>query len=387
LFFLIKYRHIGNIKLSLFVSNAMEGKMVMDLLVESALKASREGGMNEPLFNQALIKVVGVGGGGNNMGNWLFKKGVKGAEVILANTDQIQLNARNGDKKILIGKELTKGLGAGGFPEKGKMAAEESSRELKESLRGADLVFVCAGLGGGTGTGAAPVISKLAKDMGAIVISTVTMPFKTERKRVESAEAGLEELRNSSDTVIVIDNNRLVSMAGNLPIDQAFNVANEVVATMIKGIVETISDASALVHLDFADIKAIMNKGGVSVIGIGETDASDSRVTEVVRRALNNPLLDVSYKGAKGALIHISGGPDLTLAEVNQIGEMATQSLDPDAVVIWGAKVDEALSGKLRVMTIITGVSSPYLLGPEEINTLSKTTGAINQELGIEILK
>ncbi|MCL4397185.1 cell division protein FtsZ [Candidatus Parvarchaeota archaeon] len=361
--------------------------MVMDLLVESALKASREGGMNEPLFNQALIKVVGVGGGGNNMGNWLFKKGVKGAEVILANTDQIQLNARNGDKKILIGKELTKGLGAGGFPEKGKMAAEESSRELKDSLRGADLVFVCAGLGGGTGTGAAPVIAKLAKDMGAIVISTVTMPFKTERKRVESAEAGLEELRNSSDTVIVIDNNRLVSMAGNLPIDQAFNVANEVVATMIKGIVETISDASALVHLDFADIKAIMNKGGVSVIGIGETDASDSRVTEVVRRALNNPLLDVSYKGAKGALIHISGGPDLTLAEVNQIGEMATQSLDPDAVVIWGAKVDESLSGKLRVMTIITGVSSPYLLGPEEINTLSKTTGAINQELGIEILK
>ena len=188
--------------------------MVMDLLVESALKASREGGMNEPLFNQALIKVVGVGGGGNNMGNWLFKKGVKGAEVILANTDQIQLNARNGDKKILIGKELTKGLGAGGFPEKGKMAAEESSRELKDSLRGADLVFVCAGLGGGTGTGAAPVIAKLAKDMGAIVISTVTMPFKTERKRVESAEAGLEELRNSSDTVIVIDNNRLVSMAG-----------------------------------------------------------------------------------------------------------------------------------------------------------------------------
>ena len=361
--------------------------MVMDLLVEGALKASREEGMNEPLFNQALIKVVGVGGGGNNMGNWLFKKGVKGAEVILANTDQIQLNARNGDKKILIGKELTKGLGAGGFPEKGKMAAEESSRELKDSLRGADLVFVCAGLGGGTGTGAAPVIAKLAKDMGAIVISTVTMPFKTERKRVESAEAGLEELRNSSDTVIVIDNNRLVSMAGNLPIDQAFNVANEVVATMIKGIVETISDASALVHLDFADIKAIMNKGGVSVIGIGETDASDSRVTEVVRRALNNPLLDVSYKGAKGALIHISGGPDLTLAEVNQIGEMATQSLDPDAVVIWGAKVDESLSGKLRVMTIITGVSSPYLLGPEEINTLSKTTGAINQELGIEILK
>ncbi len=362
--------------------------MVMDLLVESALKASREAGsVNEPLFNQALIKVIGVGGGGNNMGNWLFKKGVKGAEVVLANTDQIQLNARNADKKILIGKELTRGLGAGGFPEKGKMAAEESSRELKEALRGADLVFVCAGLGGGTGTGAAPVIAKLAKEMGAIVISTVTMPFKTERKRVESAESGLEQLRNGSDTVIVIDNNRLVSMAGNLPIDQAFNVANEVVATMIKGIVETISDASALVHLDFADIKAIMNKGGVSVIGIGETDASDSRVNEVVRRALNNPLLDVSYKGAKGALIHISGGPDLTLAEVNQIGELATQSLDPDAVVIWGAKVDESLTGKLRVMTIITGVSSPYLLGPEEINTLSKTTGAISQELGIEVLR
>ncbi len=360
--------------------------MVMDLLVESALKASKENS-EEPLFNQALIKVVGVGGGGNNMAGWLYRKGVKGAEVVIANTDQVQLNARQGDKKILIGKELTRGLGAGGFPAKGKAAAEESARELKDSLRGADLVFVCAGLGGGTGTGAAPVVAKLAKEAGAIVISTVTMPFKTERKRVENAETGLAELRSNSDTVIVIDNNRLTAMAGNLPLDQAFNVANEVVATMIKGIVETISDAAALVHLDFADIKAIMNQGGVSVIGIGETDASDSRVNEVVRRALNNPLLDVSYKGAKGALIHITGGPDLTLSEVNQIGELATQSLDPDAVVIWGARVDENMSGKLRVMTIITGVSSPYLLGQDELTTLSKTTGAISQELGIEVLR
>ncbi len=359
----------------------------MDILVESALQASRENkASDETLFSQALIKVVGIGGAGNNMASWLHKKGVKGAEIILANTDQVQLNARSGDKKLLIGKETTRGLGAGGFPEKGKQAAEESAKELKDALRGADLVFLCAGLGGGTGTGGIPVVAKIAKELGAIVISTVTMPFKTERKRVENAELGLQELRENSDTVIVIDNNRLVNLAGTLPIDQAFNVANEVVATMIKGIVETISVPS-LVNLDFADIKAIMNKGGVSVIGIGETDASDSRVEEVVRRALNNPLLDVSYKGAKGALIHITGGPDLTLSEVNQIGELATQSLDPDAVVIWGARVDEGFSGKLRVMTIITGVSSPYLLGPEDTATVSKTNMAINKELGIEILK
>jgi cell division protein FtsZ len=248
--------------------------MVMDLLVESALRASKENAADDVLFNQALIKVIGVGGGGNNMASWLYKKGVKGAEVVIANTDQVQLNARNADKKVLLGRETTRGLGAGGFPEKGKQAAEESAREMKDSLRGADLVFICAGLGGGTGTGAAPVVARLAKETDAIVISTVTMPFKTERKRVENAELGLQELRSYSDTVIVIDNNRLVSMAGNLPLDQAFNVANEVVATMIKGIVETISDAGALVHLDFADIKAIMNKGGVSVIGIGEHDAA-----------------------------------------------------------------------------------------------------------------
>ncbi|MGC8516497.1 MAG: cell division protein FtsZ [Candidatus Acidifodinimicrobium sp.] len=361
--------------------------MVMDILVESALRAGKEQiSTDDALFNQAQIKVIGVGGAGNNMASWLHKKGVKGAEVIIANTDQVQLNARTADKKLLIGKETTRGLGAGGFPEKGKQAAEESAQALKDSLRGADLVFVCAGLGGGTGTGGAPVVAKIAKDLGAIVISTVTMPFKTERKRVEHAENGLQELRNVSDTVIVIDNNRLVNFAGNLPIDQAFNIANEVVATMIKGIVETIAIPS-LVNLDFADIKAIMNKGGVSVIGIGETDASDSRVAEVVKRALNNPLLDVSYKGARGALIHITGGPDMTLSEVNEIGELATQSLDSDAIVIWGARVDESFSGKLRVMTIVTGVSSPYLLGPEDTAVISKTSSAISKELGIEILK
>lgn len=361
--------------------------MVMDILVESALRAGKEQiSSDDVLFSQAQIKVIGVGGAGNNMAGWLHKKGVKGAEVIIANTDQVQLNARAGDKKLLIGKETTRGLGAGGFPEKGKQAAEESAQSLKDSLRGGDLVFICAGLGGGTGTGGAPVVAKIAKDLGAIVISTVTMPFKTERKRVENAEAGLQELRNVSDTVIVIDNNRLVNFAGNLPIDQAFNIANEVVATMIKGIVETIAIPS-LVNLDFADIKAIMNKGGVSVIGIGETDASDSRVAEVVKRALNNPLLDVSYKGARGALIHITGGPDMTLSEVNEIGELATQSLDSDAIVIWGARVDESFSGKLRVMTIVTGVSSPYLLGPEDAAVISKTSSAISKELGIEILR
>ncbi len=332
----------------------------------------------------ANIKVFGVGGAGNNMIGWLYEKGIKGAEIIGANTDKQHLEIINAHKKFLLGKGVTRGLGCGGFPEKGAESAQESMQEIKEALKGCDMAFVCAGMGGGTGTGGAPIVAQVAKDTGAIVIGTVTMPFKIERARVDKAEFGLQQLRQVSDTVIVIDNNRLVSIAGNLPIQQAFAVANELVATMIKGIVETIAIPS-LVNLDYADVKAIMTNGGVAAIGVGSSD-TNNRVEEAVRGALSNPLLDISYKGATGALLHVSGGPDMTLDEINRIGELVTESLDADANVIWGARVDPNMKGKITVMTIITGVKSPWILGKVDYTKPSPQRRRISEELGIELV-
>ncbi|HII17143.1 TPA: cell division protein FtsZ [Candidatus Woesearchaeota archaeon] len=356
----------------------------MDFLINNAIKHAEEHATEAFDVGQANIKVIGAGGAGNNMVGWLYQKGIRGAEILACNTDQQHLNMVEADRKFLIGKDCTRGLGCGGFPEKGAEAAQESLAQIKDALKGADMVFVCAGMGGGTGTGSAPIVAQVAKDTGAIVIGTVTMPFKIERARVDKAEFGLQQLRKVSDTVIVIDNNRLVSIAGNLPIKQAFAVANELVSTMIKGIVETIAIPS-LVNLDYADVKAIMTNGGVAAIGVGASD-TNNKVEEAVRGALNNPLLDISYKGATGALIHVSGGPDLTLEEINRVGELVTDSLDADANVIWGARVADELKGKLTVMTIITGVKSPWILGKVDHTRPSPQAQAISEELGIEIV-
>jgi len=237
-------------------------------------------------------------------------------------------------------------------------------------------------MGGGTGTGSAPVIAQVARDAGSIVIGTVTMPFKIERARIDKAEFGLQQLRQVSDTVIVIDNNRLVHIAGNLPVQQAFAVANELISTMIRGIVETIAVPS-LVNLDYADVKAIMQNGGVAAIGVGVSDTTN-RVDEAVKGALSNPLLEISYKGATGALIHIEGGPDMTLDEVSRIGELVTESLDDDANVIWGARVSDALKGKVTVMTIITGVNSPWILGKADKASRTVESNRMSDELGID---
>ena len=332
---------------------------------------------------QANIKVIGCGGAGNNMVSWLYEKGINGAEIIACNTDQQHLQISNADKKFLLGRNVTRGLGCGGFPEKGAESAKESLAEIKATLNGADMVFICAGMGGGTGTGSAPVIAQVAKDTGAIVIGTVTMPFKIERARVDKAEFGLMQLRQIADTVIVIDNNRLVSIAGNLPVRQAFAVANELISTMIKGIVETIALPS-LVNLDYADVKAIMTNGGVAAIGVGSSDTKN-RVDEAVNGALSNPLLDINYEGATGALIHMIGGPDMTLEEINRAGELVTKTLDEDANVIWGARISEDMIGRMTVMTIITGVHSPWILGKESKRNPSQTI--FERELGIEMIR
>ncbi|MDD3264094.1 MAG: cell division protein FtsZ [Candidatus Nanoarchaeia archaeon] len=357
----------------------------MDFFVENAMKEAEAFTTDEMMAGQANITVIGTGGAGNNMVDWLYTKGVSGAKIIAVNTDLQHLNTLSVDNKYLIGKDLTRGLGCGGFPEKGAEAAKENLNELKESLKGSDMVFVCAGLGGGTGTGAAPVVAKLAHEMGAIVIGTVTMPFEIERARIDKAEFGLQKLRNVCDTVICIDNNRLVQIAGNLPVRQAFEVANELIATMIKGIVETIAVPS-LVNLDFADVRAVMTNGDVAAIGVGASDTSN-RVEDAVRSALTNPLLDINYDGATGAIIQITGGEDMTLEEVTRVGNIITKTMSEDATVIWGARIDENMNGKLTVMTIITGVSSPWIVGKkqeEQRNTNMKRK--FSEELELEMI-
>jgi len=336
--------------------------MVLDFAKEAIQNtATHSINFDELRAGKASIKVVGAGGCGCNALTWLFNKGINGATVYAANTDALHLSVTKADEKILIGKELTKGLGAGGKPQIGREAAKEAIVELKKVVSGADMVFILAGLGGGTGTGAAPVIAHLAKETGAVVIGVVTMPFEAEKARVDKAEFGLQELREATDTCIVLDNNRLVDIAGQLPIEQAFAVANELISTMIKGIVETITLPS-LINLDYADVSAIMKNGNMAVIGIGEAD-TQNRVVEAVQQALTHPLLDVDYKGATGALIHVTCGPDLKLEEFDVIGRSVSDNLSPDAQVIIGARISKEFTGKVRVITIMTGVKSPYVLG------------------------
>src|SRR3989344_1257649 len=277
--------------------------------------------------HKARILVVGAGGGGCNTINALAKKGLKGANTVAINTDAKHLAVTEADKRILIGKSLTRGLGAGGYPEIGKNAALESKNEIREIIKDTDLVFVTCGLGGGTGTGSAPVIAALAREVGAIVISVVTLPFKLEGARIHKAEGGLATLRNSCDTVIAIENERLLKLAGNKPLKEAFGLADDLIATMIKGITETISEPS-LVNLDYADVKAIMRAGGVAAIGVGSSE-SPTRARDAVTAALNHPLIDVDYHGANGAMIQVIGGNDMKMDEINAIGEAVQGMLDP----------------------------------------------------------
>ncbi|MDI6826485.1 MAG: cell division protein FtsZ [Candidatus Aenigmarchaeota archaeon] len=332
---------------------------------------------------KARIVVIGVGGAGQNTITRLSEMGISGANTVSVNTDAKHLTVGKADKKILIGKDITRGLGAGGYPDIGRRAAEEARNDLKECLAGADLVFVCAGEGGGTGTGGAPVIAEIAKSMNAIVIGVVTMPFKIEGARIAKAEDGLARLRQVTDTVIVIENDRLLRYAGELPIQQAFAFADELVASTVKGITETITLPS-LVNVDYADVKTIMTSGGVAALGVGESNSSD-RAMDAITKALTNPLLEVDYTGAKGALIHITGGNDLRLDEVNLIGETVSQHLDPSAQVIWGARILPEFTGKIQVITIITGVQSPYILGP--ISYEKPVIREMNQTLGIDIIR
>lgn len=334
---------------------------------------------------KAKIKVVGAGGAGNNTITRISEVGVTGAETIAVNTDAQDLLYTNADVKILIGREVTQGLGAGSIPEIGEEAARESEHEIKSKLQGADMVFITCGLGGGTGTGSIPVIAEIAKKVNALTVAIVTLPFEMEgKRRYENAVMGLEKLENVVDTLIVIPNDKLLELAPDLPLQTAFKVADEILTNAVKGIAELVTKAG-LVNLDFADVRTIMSRGGVALIGVGESD-TENRAIEAVEKAIQNPLLDVDITGANGALINISGGADMTLDEAKKVVETVSGRLSESARIIWGAQISEDLANVLRVLLIITGVSSPQIFGPKK-KISEKAKEEIEEELGIEFIK
>ncbi len=335
----------------------------MKSLVSSAVKTENKVDNTKiEEFDTPKIAVIGCGGAGCNAINRLAKMNIHGAQLSAINTDKQHLAMIDDEvTTVLIGKSVTRGLGAGGYPEIGAKAAEVSKTELTQLLDGVDMLFISAGMGGGTGTGSAPVVAEIAKEMGAIVVSIVTYPFSLERSRLIVAEAGIEKLSKFSDTVVVIDNNRLVELVPNLPIQDAFKVADELIARTVRGITETITQPS-LINLDFADIRSVMTGSGLSLIAVGESQSVD-KVHDAVEDTLSNTLLNVDIAGASGVLIHITGGPELTLGEANEVGELLTEKIDAKAQVIWGARVDNTFQNKIEIIAIFTGVNSPYITG------------------------
>ena len=326
--------------------------------MESSLQRSIEDIAKESI---PKIKVLGVGGAGCNIVSWMKEKGVSGASIVALNSDAQHLSITKADRRMLIGYGVTSGLGCGGFPEKGAKAAEESLGEIEGEIAGSGLVFVTTGLGGGTGTGASPVVSNIAKDLGALTLSVVTIPFQVERARLAKAKDGLKRLIEACDSVIVIDNNRLRKVAGTLPLERAFAVANELIATFIKNTSETIAIPS-LMNLDFADFKAIMSGSGICAIGFGEA-SGDAKVSEAVEKALENQLLDIGdIRHSEGALVHIEGGDDMTLDDINRAGELVIDRISPHAKVSWGARVNSKMEGSMRATVVLAGVDSPFLV-------------------------
>jgi cell division protein FtsZ len=311
------------------------------------------------------IKIIGCGGGGTNTIDRLSEVGIVGADIYAANTDAQHLLAVRAPHKILLGRRSTRGLGAGALPQIGEEAAKEAEEDLRKILTGADIVFVTAGMGGGTGTGSAPYVAKMAKDMGALTIAIVTYPFKAEGViRSENAEWGLERLRQTADTVIVVPNDKLLELCPRLALNAAFKVADEVLVRAIKGITELITKPG-LVNLDFNDLKTIMKGAGVAMIGLGEGD-DDDRVEHAISEAINSPLIDVDISSATGALVNVTGGENMSISEAERVAEIIQSKISPNARIIWGAAVDPALKDTVRVMVVITGVKSKNIIGPRE---------------------
>ena len=317
------------------------------------------------------IKIIGCGGGGSNTINRCVDAGISGAQLCAINTDAKHLLTVRAPKKILIGRTTTRGLGAGAIPEVGEQAAHENDIEIRAFLQGSNIVFVTAGMGGGTGTGSAHYVARIAKDqIQALTIGVVTLPFKAEGTiRMENAVAGLDKLRRICDTTIVIPNDKLLELVPKLPIDAAFKVADEVLMQTMKGLTEIITKPG-LVNLDYSDIQTVMREGGISFVGIGEADKdTDNRVDVAVKEALTSPLLgEIDLKDAKGALIRVVGGPDMTVGEAQKAAEIVTNSVNDRARIIWGCSIEPELEGTIKVLLIVTGARSKYMLGKADSN-------------------
>jgi cell division protein FtsZ len=341
-------------------------------MFDDIIKAAKEGGEQQSKAEAAAkpfdmenstirISVLGVGGAGCNCVNMIFQSNIKSARTMAINTDGKHLNMVGAHKKILLGKTITRGLGAGGDTNVAKKCAEADREMLKKEIGENELTFVCAGMGGGTGGGAAPIVAQIAKEQGAIVVAMVTYPFALERVRLKKAQASLQELVKVCDTVVVIDNNRLASYVPNLPVTKAFELADSITTRAVTGISDTIMFPS-LINVDYADVQTVMQGGGLSMISLGSGSGHD-KVENVVKDTLEHPLLDVNYEGAKGCLVHLEGGPDLSLGDAIKTGELLTQSFDERANVKLGARINSTLNDSIRITAIITGVKSPYILG------------------------
>ncbi len=326
------------------------------------------------------IVVIGCGGSGSNTIQRMSEEGIVGAELYAINTDAQHLLNIKIRKKILIGRSRTRGLGAGSIPQIGQDAAQESKAQIEKAIGNSDMVFITCGLGGGTGTGAAPVVAEVARDAGALTIAVVTLPFSVEGTiRMENAEAGLERLRDVVDTVIVVPNDKLLEVVPHLPLQAAFKVCDEVLMRAVKGITELITKPG-LVNLDFADVRVIMQKSGVAMIGLGEAEG-ENKAIESVQKALRSPLLDVDVSGATGALVNVIGGSDMTIAEAESVVSELYNRIDPKARLIWGATVEPEIENVVRTMLIVTGVKSPQILGRGTAGNISTA------RYGIDVVK
>lgn len=308
---------------------------------------------------EVKIRIFGCGGGGSNTMDRLTQEGITGAELIACNTDAKHLLHTHAQKKILLGKKTTGGLGAGARPEVGEESAEEAKQELKKHVEGSDIIFLTAGMGGGTGTGSVPIIAQLAEEEDAMTMAMVTLPFQAEGKeRMKNAKRGLMRLERYCDTTVVIPNDRLLDIAPNLPLDAAFKVADEILMESIKGLTEIITKPG-LVNLDYNDVRTIMDNGGLSMIGLGESDDPNNRVEEAVTQAIGSPLLgDVDVSDSKGALIKVTGGEDMTVSEAERAADLVNERISKDARIIWGCNIDEDLKNTIKILLVITNVHS-----------------------------
>ncbi|HUC39052.1 MAG TPA: cell division protein FtsZ [Candidatus Acidoferrum sp.] len=325
----------------------------------------------------AKLAVVGVGGQGTNLVNRLHTQGIRSAATVSLNTDAKHLSIVSADKKILIGKQITHGLGAGGFPEVAEKCADASKDEILKAIEGYDMVFVAAGMGGGTGGGAAPVVARLAKETGALVVAFVTYPFALERSRKNKADWSLQQLNKYADTTIVIENDRVLSYAPNLPMERAFELVDSVACNAVKGIADTIMLPS-LINLDFADVRSVMRNAGTAVINMGFGSGHD-KVDKAIRSTLTHPMLNVDLMGGKSALVHVAGGTALTIDEATKIGQGVTEGMDERANVIFGARLIPELNDQIRVMSIVTGVTPKFGVGISSSQT--SVQGDFNLEL------